>query len=199
MKKVLLAASVVALLAVGCKNKGNAVAGTSQNDSVTSIASGQLAYINLDSLVSHYDMYLDLRGAYEEKAKKADNDLTARGRSLERDIQDYQDKVQKGLITRSQAQTIEEGLNSKQQSFMQHRERVVGELAEEEQVLLNQIQYSIVEYLKEFNSDYRYGMIISTTGAGPVLHANPVFDLTKEVLAGLNKKYAQTKAAEQKK
>lgn len=76
---------------------------------------------------------------------------------------------------------------------------MVGELAEEEQVLLNQIQYSIVEFLKEFNSDYRYGMIISTTGAGPVLHANPAFDLTKEVLAGLNKKYTQTKAAEQKK
>lgn len=119
MKKVLLAASVVALLAVGCKTKGNAIPGTSQNDSVTSIASGQLAYINLDSLVGHYDMYLDLRAAYEEKAKKADNDLTARGRSLERDIQDYQDKVQKGLVTRSQAQTLEEGLNSKQQSFMQ--------------------------------------------------------------------------------
>ena len=108
-------------------------------------------------------------------------------------MRDYQDKIQKGLVTRSQAQSIEENLNKKQQSFMQHRDQVMSELAEEEQVMLNRIHYSITEYLKEFNSDYRYKMILSSS---TVLNADPSLDLTQIILEGLNKKYATEKPEE---
>ena len=139
-------------------------------------------------------MYLDLRGDYEVKAKKVENELTSKGRSLEKDVRDYQDKAQKGLMTRSQMAETEEKLQKQQQTFMQHRDTAMQEMAEEEQVMLNQIHYSIVEYLKEFNKDYRYGMIISTTAAGPILNADPMLDITSVVLKGLNEKYAAEKA-----
>ena len=66
-------------------------------------------------------------------------------------------------------------------------------MAEEEQVMLNQIQYSITEYLKEFNKDYQYGVILSTTTAGPIFNADPKLDITTVLLEGLNKKYASEK------
>ena len=71
--------------------------------------------------------------------------------------------------------------------------RMMGEMAEEEQVMLNQIQYSITEYLKEFNKDYQYGVILSTTTAGPIFNADPKLDITTVLLEGLNKKYASEK------
>ena len=157
--------------------------------------SGDIAYFNIDSLVNRYDMYTDLRAAYEEKAKKAENELTSKGRSLENSVRDYQEKIQKGLVTRSQAQTMEENLNKQQQTFVEHRDKVMAEMAEEEQVMLNRIHYSITQYLKEFNSDYRFKMIVSSTGAGPVLSADPSLDLTEVLLEGLNKQYAAEKQA----
>ena len=153
MKKILIAVSAALLLAA-CNNKnsastaGGTVTGADSSQSAVA-AGGDIAYFNIDSLVSRYDMYIDLRAAYEQKAKKADTELTSKGRSLENDVRDYQDKIQKGLVTRSQAQSIEENLNKKQQSFMQHRDQVMSELAEEEQVMLNRIHYSITEYLKD--------------------------------------------------
>lgn len=195
MRKLLLAASVAALLFAGCnktKSEANAVPDETSGGTAQSAA---VAYINIDSLVSKYDMYTDLRAAFEAKAKKADGELTAKGRSLERDLKDYQEKVQKGLITRAQAQTIEESLTQKQQAFVDSRDRVLAEVGEEEQVMLNQIQHSITEYLKEFNSDFKYSMIISTTANGPILNADPSLDITKLVLEGLNKKHAATQTA----
>lgn len=50
----------------------------------------------------------------------------------------------------------------------------MNELAEQEQVMLNKIHYNITEYLKEFNSDYRFKIILSTTSGGPVMNADPV-------------------------
>lgn len=38
--------------------------------------------------------------------------------------------------------------------------------------MLNKIHYNITEYLKEFNSDYRFKIILSTTSGGPVMNAD---------------------------
>ena len=182
MKKILLAASAVALLAAaGCADKKGTSTAVSGADTVT------------DTLLTKYDMYIDMRASYEEKVQKADAELTSKGRALERNVRDYQEKVQNGLVTRAQAQTIEENLNKQQQAFVSHRDKVMGEMAEEEQVMLNQIQYSITEYLKEFNKDYQYGVILSTTTAGPIFNADPKLDITTVLLEGLNKKYASEK------
>ena len=189
MKKILLAASAVALLAAaGCADKKGTSTAVSGADTVTVAASASVAYFNLDTLLTKYDMYIDMRASYEEKVQKADAELTSKGRALERNVRDYQEKVQNGLVTRAQAQTIEENLNKQQQAFVSHRDKVMGEMAEEEQVMLNQIQYSITEYLKEFNKDYQYGVILSTTTAGPIFNADPKLDITTVLLEGLNKK-----------
>lgn len=194
MKKILFAALIASVALVGCKGK-NGVGGVGSTDSTQiRVPSGQVAYINIDSLVSKYDLYLDLRADYETKAKKADAELTSKGRSLEKEVRDFQDKIQKGLVTRAQAATMEEDLGRKQQTFMQHRDNVMREMAEEEQVLLNRIHYSIVDFLKVFNSDYRYGMILSTSASGPILNADPMLDITSVVLVELNKNYASDKS-----
>ena len=198
MRNLFFIASIVMFALVGCKNGTTTQAVGSSDTTQVRVPSSQVAYINIDSLVSQYDMYLDLRGDYEVKAKKVENELTSKGRSLEKDVRDYQDKAQKGLMTRSQMAETEEKLQKQQQTFMQHRDTAMQELAEEEQVMLNQIHYSIVEYLKEFNSDYRYGMILSTSAAGPILNADPMLDITSVVLKGLNEKYAAEKSKTKK-
>ena len=195
MKGILLFCAAMALALAGCKGTGKK-SDMVPVDSTVRMPSSQVAYINLDSLTNAYDMYHDLRTAYEKKVTRTQNDVNSRGRNLEKEIADFQEKVDKGLVTRSTAADMQESLGKKQQNFMQYREKAMGDLAEEEQVLLNQIHYSIQKFLEEYNSDYRYGMIISTASGGPILHADPMLDITKEVVKGLNKAYAEKKQNE---
>lgn len=196
MKKIFFIASAVLLALVGCKNNGAGEATATVADTTARVASSQVAYINMDTLMSHYDMFLDLSSALEAKAQKADAELNAKGRSLEKSLSDAQTKVDKGLVTRAEAARLQEDLQRQQQSFLQHRDQVQSELAEENQVMMNKLYYSIDEYLKEFNSDYRYGMILSSSGGTPVLNADPSLDITAIVLKGLNEKYAKEKGKE---
>lgn len=160
-------------------------------DSVrASVPSGTIAYIQMDSLYSNYDMFQELSQEFQAKSEKAETELTNKGRSLEREYNSYVEKASKGLITRSQAQSMEEDLTRKQQSFMDQRDRLLGELAEEEQVMFNRIFHSIQEYLDLFNADKRYSMIISTNSGGPILNADPALDITREIIEGINRHYA---------
>ncbi len=193
MKNLFLATCAFALLAVSCNDKSAPVQ-TPEATGEAVATTGKIAYVRIDTLINQYNMYIDLRAAYEAKAQKADTELTSKSRSLERQVRDYQEKIQNGLVTRSQAQSIEEDLTRQQQNFMQHRDKVMGEMAEEEQVMLNQIQYSITEFIKELNKDYQYDLILSTSGSSPILSGNPSMDITSIVLEGLNKKYAEDQA-----
>ncbi|HOK61996.1 MAG: OmpH family outer membrane protein [Tenuifilum sp.] len=151
------------------------------------------AWVNMDTLMNSYDMYFDMKKELEESGRKKEADLNAKSRSFEKEAYDFQDKVQKGLLTRSEAQQLQTNLAAKEQQLYQLRDEMRMQLAEEEQVKLRLIHNSIIEYLKEYNADKGYHLILSNTFGGPLLYGNPANDITKEVLEGLNKKYAADK------
>lgn len=194
MKRVLFTTSLAIALLSGCKDTSTvATTETSTMTTTTATASAAIVYIRIDSLLTEYNMYNDLRDDYETKVAKTEKELTSKGRSLENDVVDFQEKIQKGLVTRAQATKMEQGLQLKQQTLMQNRDIALQELAEEEQVIMNNIHHSITEYLGEFNADKRYGMILSSSASGPVLNSDPSLDITNIVLKGLNKKYDDSK------
>ena len=112
-----------------------------------------IAYLNIDTLLQEYDMYHEFRNQLEAKTRRLESDLTSRKNALERQVYDYQDKAQKGLLLRSQMQEIEQKLAKEQNDLMVLQQQMSIELAEEEQVLMRQILYSVMEYLKEYNAD----------------------------------------------
>lgn len=202
MKNTVIAALAVALLfLVGCNNNESKNTGGDAEDRQTGEAAGKreissdVAYISMDSLMMKFDMAIELMAEMEAKMKKAEGQIKSRGSKLERDVADYQEKASKGLLTRSQMAETEESLGKQQQQLMQLNERLTGELAEEESVMNNRIYHFIMDYLKEFNADYKYSMILSTSAGGPILHADPSLDITQEILEGLNARYIKEKNA----
>ncbi|MCH5305261.1 MAG: OmpH family outer membrane protein [Rikenella sp.] len=192
-------AAFAGLTVVGCSGSKGAAAGTDgtaadslQTAAVAAVGgeyNGKIVYVQIDSLMRGYGLAMDLQEAFAAKSEKAQNQLTAQGRSLEREMRDYQEKMQKGLITRFQAQNIEEGLQKKQQSLLEYRERMMQELAEEEAVMMNRISEAIMQYVRTYNVEKKFSMIISTQGANTVLIADPSLNITDELLRGLNEAY----------
>lgn len=197
MRKILISASAALFFFAACNSQGTTNPNETQYAAnaleAAAPVSSDIAYINIDSLLSKYDMFLDMSAALEEKATKADAELTAKGRSLERNAKDFQEKAEKGLATRAQLAEMQEKLARQEQGFYEHRDKMQMELAEENQVMQNNIFHKIQTFLQEFNSDYRYGVILTTSGGTPIMHADPRLDITGVVLEGLNEQYAKEK------
>lgn len=153
-----------------------------------------IAYVNMDTLLKKYDMYFDFKNQLLEKQKKLEAQLNTNSKTYEKQVVDFQDKVQKGLVTRSQAQEMEMQLMQKQQDLMQLKDKLSMELMEEEQVMNRKLQFSIYEFLEEFNQKEEYQYILGYSFGGPILHSSKRLDITDEVMAGINQKYQKTKA-----
>ncbi|WP_294596008.1 OmpH family outer membrane protein [uncultured Rikenella sp.] len=193
----LAAVLTLGLCFVGCDKSSKGASATNAADSTKTAAdtaekieyNGKIVYVQIDSIMSGYGLAKDLLDAVSKKSEKAQNELTAKGRSLEREVRDYQERAQKGLITRFQAQDIEAGLQKKQQAVMEYRERKMQELAEEEAVAMNRISEAIMQYMRKYNAEKKYSMIISTQGGNPVVLADPALNITDDLLKGLNDEY----------
>ncbi|MBN1184406.1 MAG: OmpH family outer membrane protein [Bacteroidales bacterium] len=156
-----------------------------------------VVYLNIDTVLQEYDMYYEFKTQLEAKQKKLENELNTKTRAWEREAADFQDKVQKGLLLRSQAQELQQKLGEEQQNLLMLREQMSYELAEEEQVMNRQLIHSIMEYLKEYNKGRQYQYILGTSFGGNILYANDSLDITKEVLKGLNEKYIEDNPKEE--
>ncbi|MDR1680754.1 MAG: OmpH family outer membrane protein [Prevotellaceae bacterium] len=155
---------------------------------------GSIVYLQIDSLISGYDMFHDLKNELETKAKGMEDDFSKRSKTFERSVNDYREKVTKGLITRSQAEQQEQQLAQKQQELATYSEKLRGELAEEEAVMLRRIHDAIVTYLQEYNKERNYSLIISTNASTSViLQGHPGLNITQEIKDGMNASYVRPK------
>lgn len=203
MKKMFLMipAVLLGLLSCGEKNGKQAESQAASGNGAVAEApltavSAQIAYVDLDSLLANYDFYIDRNAEIQAKAQKAETELTNKTRVLEKSFTSAQEKVEKGLVTRTEAMQLQQDLERQEQSLYEHRDKVQRELAEESQVLMNNIINNLDTFLGEFNGDYKYSMILTTSGNAPVLHADPRLNITKIVLDGLNEKYAAEKKSD---
>jgi len=198
MKKITLIASFIMAVAVvglltNCKSKtsGSATKTTDEIKSNVQLSSTfSAAWVNIDTLITNYDMYYDMQKVLEESGRKSEAELSSRSRDFEKQANDFQEKVQKGLVTRSQAEQLQQVLGGKEQELYRFRDELRAQLAEEQQVKLRLIQQSITEYLAEYNKQKGYHFILSSTFGGTLLYGHPTLDITQEVLKGINEKYS---------
>ncbi|MBQ3765395.1 MAG: OmpH family outer membrane protein [Bacteroidales bacterium] len=200
MKKtaIILSAALLAGLALtGCNN--TAVNAPAQAKSDSTAVAGSIVFFNIDKVMENYDMANDLRSVVETKVNGIQAEIDRRGNKLQKDVNDFQNKIEKGLLTRSVAEVQQQKLQQQQNDYQQYAMRKQQEMAEEQQVMLNQIMNAIAEYVQAYNAEKQYALILTTSGeilTAPVVTGNAALDITDEILEGLNAEYVKTKAAE---
>lgn len=179
---VIIAVTGVVVL-TGCdKTKGKA-------EATKQVADKGIAFVELDSIIAHFDMAIDKTSELQEKSKNKEAELTAKSQAFDRDVKDYQNKAQKGLITRATAAEIEQTLAQQQQNLLALRDEMAGSLNEESVVAQRQVLEYINQYLAEFNVNHNYQYILAKQFPGPILFSDSTLDITAAVITGLNAKY----------
>jgi len=159
----------------------------------SSISANGIAYVNIDTVVFKFKMYSDRKEELLGKQKKAEAELNSKGSQYEKGVKDYQDKVNKGLVTRATAAEIEQSLYQQQQELVSLRDKLQSDLLEEDQVMNRQILEYITTYLEEHKEEYNYQYIFGKSFGSVVLYGNTANDITQHVLEGLNMKYQTEK------
>jgi outer membrane protein len=162
--------------------------GFSSSDS-TALGGRKVVYVQVDSLLSQYEYFKDIRKDLEGKRYKLDYELNNRGKSLENEIAFFQQKAP--TMTMEQGRSVEEQLMKKQQDFVQYRDREAQKLAQEELEKNEELYVQIYDYIDKYNDENEYEFVLGYSRGGGILYANKQLDVTDKVLAGLNEAYKE--------
>ena len=195
-----LAVAVVASAAMtSCDNSAPKMDEKSQAGEQSAPTELKIAFVEVDSIMTQYTFCKDYTEILQKKGQNIQNTLAAKQRSLQQAAANFQQKLQQNAYTREQAEGIQASLQKQGADLDALNQRLSNEFAAETEKYNNALRDSIQHFLAKYNKDKKYSMILSKAGDN-LLYADKSFDITNEVVAGLNKAYKKPAAkAEAKK
>lgn len=185
-----LMALATLFLTTSCqKNQEKDVEIESEKEASAPISGIKIAYIEIDSLMSQYNFCKDYTLLMNKKGENIRATLAGKERALQAQAADLQKKYDSNAFTtRDQLERAQMGLAKQQQDLQALNERLTAEFTNEQGKYNSEMRDSIQAFLKQYNKTKKYDYIISKAGDN-LLVANAKYDITKDVVAGLNKRY----------
>ena len=125
----------------------------------------------------------------QKKGQNIQNTLAQKQHALEQAYGNFQQKVQQNAYTREQAEQIQMSLQKQNSDLQVLNQRLSGEFQSETEKYNNALRDSIQHFLAVYNSK----------AGDNILYADKAYDITNEVIAGLNKAYKPAAPAKDEK
>jgi outer membrane protein len=156
---------------------------------VVSSGTNSIVFVNTDLLLKDYELVKILSTQLDQERQRKNDDFTARQKAYEDDAAYFQSQVQKQTISEESAQQIYEKLMLQQQDLYGLQDKYTAELSNKEIEMNMVLLDSVKNYLARLNKIYNYDYILSSNSTGNILMAKDTFDITPQVLEGLNKEF----------
>ena len=182
---VVLVAAVAALFVLHFSKKECAPAEVAASSDVMPVA-----YLNVDSLLANYSFAIEASEQLMSKQEDARLKMNTKLRTFQNEVADFQRKLQNNaFLSRERAEKEQQRLAKKEQELQELEAKLTQDIMLENQKLNMQLADSLTNFLQVFNADGRYHVILSNTAKDNVLMAAEQYDITEEVVAGMNARY----------
>jgi outer membrane protein len=189
MKNLSLILSIVAVAGVGAlffmQNGGAKQAAAPAPVHATGGAT--IAYVNIDSLESKYELLKSKREEFRKKQSQMESELQRSYGQMQNDANEVQKKMQNNTLTQSEYEAAQKRLMQMQQTLESRKESLTQQLMKEQEEFNIDLKKRLDSFLAEYNKTHQFDFIMSYSGSGSaILYGNPARDITNDVVDGMN-------------
>ena len=186
---VILVAAVATLFALYFSNKSNE---STPTETASQAEVMPVAYLNVDSLLTNYVFAQEASEKLMKKQEDARLKMNTKLRTFQNEVADFQRKLENNaFLSRERAEKEQQRLAKKEQELQELEAKLTQDIMLENQKLNMQLADSLNTFLGIFNSDGRYHIILSNNAKDNVLMASEQYDITSEVIEGMNARYSK--------
>ena len=187
---VVLAVAVVVLFVLHFSGgESKEIKGGQASVEMASPSDISIAYFNMDSVMSQWDLYFEYQQDLGQKQSEMEADFAGKTENFYQRVQDAQYKIQRQLVTRSEAEQLQQDLAAEEQNLMALQNQYTADLQEEGLVKNRRMIDMIERYVAELSQAKGYSYVYSYQFGGNLIYGAKPYDITNQVVAGLNEKY----------
>lgn len=186
-----LAALAFIVLFSQCTGKTDNQTTTTPVQANAGLSGMKIAYVEIDSLLAKYNFCIDLNEAMVKKGENVRMTLNQKATALQKEQQEFQKKVENNaFLSKERAEQEYNRLMKLEQDLQELNTKLQNGLMEETNKNSLQFRDSINAFLKEYNKTHGYSLIFSNQGFNNLLYADSAFNITEEIVNGLNARYS---------
>lgn len=173
----------------------------------TSNTSGdKIVFIEIDTLISKYNLYIDRKKELEAQSKTAESALAGKIEAFQKRVGKFQQELAQiqqnaANIAPVELKKMEEKYGQQQQNLakeeealMKQRDNAAMDLEKKLQETQKDLQKKIDEYLGKIAEEKGYDFVLMKGAGGGVMFGRKALDITEETLNQLNADYDATKS-----
>lgn len=155
------------------------------NQKLDNLKNTSIAFVELDSLNEKIGFIKDRRKELEIEQKAIETEWQNGYRSLENRKNEF---LKRGnSITQQEAEKFQGELLQQQQQVDRRKQSLTQKLSEKSYKFMDDIQKKLKDFLNEYNKLKNYQYILTTgTGLDYMLYKDSTFNITKDVIKGMN-------------
>ena len=186
MKKILFPALALMLSMTACNKTAPKDAAEEGAEEATLL---RIAYVELDTLMSQYQLYKDYSEVLTQKGNNIQNTLAKKQKALESHAASIQKKYESnGFTTRDELERAQNSIQKEENELHELAARLNEEFSTEQARINDEARDSIQAFLAIYNKTKKYDYVMIKAGDN-LLIANPKYNITNDVIKGLNKRY----------
>lgn len=147
----------------------------------------RMAYFDIDSLQEKYEYFKDVSGQIKTKEANITAQLNSLQDSYQKRLKELQEKGPS--MTQAEGEAAQQEYAQMQQKYQQRQLAMEQELKKHQIDLMTDVRNKIENYLKEYNKEKGYAFILSYEPGFMLYFRDPAYDITNDVIMGLNSQY----------
>jgi outer membrane protein len=164
----------------------------SAKDSNTQNTTVRIAYFEMDSIAVGLNMVKDLRTEMDKMESKNTRELEDLRKNLQQKFNYFQTQIQSGTLSQAQLEAANIEMKNLDEGIRNRKMQLDADYNEFVTMNQNDIKTKIEDFLKEYNKDKYYSYIFANE-KGLFYYCDTVYNITDDVIKGLNEKHKPKK------
>ena len=150
--------------------------------------SGEVLYVNLDTINEHYELIKILTDDIQAESKKQDAIFANKEAAFQKKYAQFQENLQNGVLSNIQIKNAEEQLQQEYEQILMSKEQVYSDLRNRQAAAMTQLYDSIQVAIQRINQERNASFVLTYESGSPFLMlADPSKEITDQVVFELNK------------
>ena len=173
----------------GRKGSKNTTAKTTAKDSAHHVAC-KIAYFEMDSIEASFGMVKQVKAELNRKEEAMNNELTQMEKTYRNKVAQYQ--AQGASMNQVQSENDQRDVLQMQQQMASRKQSLDQEYQDYYMRRMKDVKTKIEDFLRDYNSNKQYAYIVAYE-PGLFYYRDTLFNITGDVIKGLNERYTKKK------
>jgi outer membrane protein len=152
----------------------------------------RIAYFDIDSITNNYLYCIDVKDNLEKMREDVEKRINEKQKDFDLAYGRLQDKAAQTKLSDTELNKEKEILSEKQQAINDEREKGTSGFEQKRKLFEGEIKSHILAFINEYNTPQRFTFILADE-PGIFYYRDSLYNITTEVLEGLNRQYRKRK------